>query len=100
MLSNIQSIIKALEDRRNAEVSYEKELIDAYEKELSKKKEMSDFDKTLKEKNNSVKQVEMQIRALERLLKRAFYINCGNIPITLVCYNVTGNGKRECGICS
>lgn len=26
-------------------------------------------------------------------------INCGNTPITLICYNGTGNGKRECGVC-
>lgn len=27
--------------------------------------------------------------------RNLFY--CGKIPITLICYNVTGNGKRECG---
>lgn len=25
-------------------------------------------------------------------------LNCGKLPINLVCYNVTGNGKRECGV--
>lgn len=29
--------------------------------------------------------------------RNLFY--CGKIPITLICYNVTGNGKRECGTC-
>ena len=29
--------------------------------------------------------------------RNLFY--CGKIPITLICYNVTGNGKRECGMC-
>lgn len=29
--------------------------------------------------------------------RNLFY--CGKIPITLICYNVTGNGKRECGVC-
>lgn len=29
--------------------------------------------------------------------RNLFY--CGKIPITLICYNVTGNSKRECGMC-
>ena len=43
-------------------------MIDAQKKELSKKKELADYDKQMKKKNNSIMQLENEIKALEGLM--------------------------------
>ena len=76
------------------------EIIDKRKEALQAKKSYYDYDKTLKNQQKDVSMLQAQISALQGVRKFArllFY--CGKIPITLFRYNVTGNGKRECGTC-
>ena len=91
-----QSIMTTIKNRYRTEIDYIKELIQTQSEELAKRKEMDDYDRNLKDKTKSVKQLEAQIRALENLCKKwVHYVNCGEAPITLICYNITGNGKCD-----
>lgn len=76
------------------------EVIDKRKEALQAKKSYYEYDKTLKNQQKDVSMLQAQISALQGVRKFArllFY--CGKIPITLFRYNVTGNGKRECGTC-
>ena len=76
------------------------EVIDKRKEALQAKKSYYDYDKTLKSQTKSINMLRAEIAALQGVRKIArllFY--CGKIPITLFRYNVTGNGKRECGTC-
>ena len=66
MLDSMQStnqswnnILSSIKTRYKTEIDYIKELIDAQSKELSKRKEMADYDKSLKNKTKSIQQLEM-----------------------------------------
>ena len=62
-----QAIVEAEKSRYQEEINYLKKLIDAQKDELSKKKELADYDKNLKNKTKAVQQIEMEIRALQGL---------------------------------
>ena len=76
------------------------EVIDKRKEALQAKKSYYEYDKTLKSQTKSINMLKAEIAALQGVRKFArllFY--SGKIPITLFRYNVTGNGKRECGTC-
>lgn len=76
------------------------EVIDKRKEALQAKSDYYNYDRTLKSQTKSINMLKAEIAALQGVRKFArllFY--CGKIPITLFRYNVTGNGKRECGTC-
>lgn len=76
------------------------ENIDLRQEALEKMEDYYDYDRNLKDQTKDIDNLRAQIAALSGviLLARVLF-NCGKIPITLSRYNVTGNGKRECGTC-
>ena len=76
------------------------EVIDKRKEALQAKSDYYNYDRTLKSQTKSINMLKAEIAALQGVRKFArllFY--SGKIPITLFRYNVTGNGKRECGTC-
>ena len=76
------------------------EVIDKRKEALQAKSDYYNYDRTLKSQTKSINMLKAEVAALQGVRKFArllFY--CGKIPITLFRYNVTGNGKRECGTC-
>lgn len=76
------------------------ENIDLRQEALEKMEDYYDYDRNLKDQTKDIDNLRAQIAALSGviLLARVLF-NCGEIPITLSRYNVTGNGVRECGAC-
>lgn len=62
-----QAILEAEKARYRQEIDYIQELINAQKKNLQKKKELADYEKNLRKKNDAVKNLEMQRKALESL---------------------------------
>ena len=76
------------------------EVIDKRKEALQAKESYYQYDQTLKSQTKDVNILKSQISALQGVRKFArLLFNSGKIPITLFRYNVTGNGKRECGTC-
>ena len=76
------------------------EVIDKRKEALQAKKSYYEYDQKLKSQTKDVNILKSQISALQGVRKFArLLFNSGKIPITLFRYNVTGNGKRECGTC-
>lgn len=76
------------------------EVIDKRKEALQAKADYYNYNKTISDKQKDISMLQAEIAALQGVRKFArllFY--CGKIPITLFRYNVTGNGKRECGTC-
>lgn len=76
------------------------EVIDKRKEALQAKSDYYNYNKTISDKQKDISMLQAEIAALQGVRKFArllFY--CGKIPITLFRYNVTGNGKRECGTC-
>lgn len=76
------------------------EVIDKRKEALQAKESYYQYDQKIKSQSKDVNMLKAEIAALQGVRKFArllFY--CGKIPITLFRYNVTGNGKRECGTC-
>lgn len=76
------------------------EIIDKRREALQAKKSYYEYDEKLKSQTKDINILKSQISALQGVRKFArLLFNSGKIPITLFRYNVTGNGKRECGTC-
>lgn len=111
LLDTIRSSVGATEDYKNELIDlYKKQMekendvlkknIDLQKERLQNQKEYDSYAESLKSKTKTVNEIEAQIAALQgvRLFAHILF-NCGDIPITLIRYNGTGNGKRECGTC-
>lgn len=101
--SDVKSYQKSLTDLYQNALKTE---VDALQKVISKRKEAAQakedyysYDKKIREQSNDVNAIKAQIAALQgvTLFAPLNLFNCGDIPITLSCYNGIGNGKRECG---
>lgn len=62
-----QSVIKTIQDRYQTELNYINKLIDARKKELSKQKEIANYDRGIKKSQKQVQLLQQQIRAINGL---------------------------------
>lgn len=93
-----RSVISAVTSQAKAELDAINKVIDAEKERWKKRKEYNDYDKTLRDKTKEIQLLKQQSAALEGVNILPYILfNSGDTPITLIRYNGTGNGKRECG---